>query len=131
MKRMTLTAVGLAVLIMGLALGASAEADGSSDGTTHLTFEHPVRVPGATLSAGSYVFTVDMNSQAVWIRREDDSHVYGPYLTRPRRRLESTTNRKIVVQRSADANGIPTLRAWFGRYQERGYEFVYPRPSGD
>ena len=76
MKRMTLTAVGLAVLIVGLALGASAEADWSSDGTTHLTFEHPVRVPGATLSEGSYVFTVDMNSQAVWIRREDDSHVY-------------------------------------------------------
>lgn len=43
MKRMTPTAVGLAVLIVGLALGASAEADWSSDGTTHLTFEHPVR----------------------------------------------------------------------------------------
>ncbi len=90
-----------------------------------MTFEHPVRVPGATLPAGHYVFTVGA-SRVVWIRNEDDNHVYGPYFTLPIRRLEwaSTSKRKIVVERSADANGIPTLRGWFGLGQQRGYEFV-------
>ncbi len=121
-KQMVTVALGSAVLIAGLLLGVPAEA--AFDGrTTHMTFEHPVRVPGATLPAGHYVFTVD-TSHVVWIRNEDDSHVYGPYLTLPIRRLERVGKRKIVVERSADANGIPTLRGWFGRGRQGGYEFA-------
>ena len=132
MKRRTLmTTVGFAVLAAGLLVNAPAEANLLDDRTTHLVLEFPVRVPGATLPAGHYVFTVDQSHAVVWIRNEDNSHLYGPYLTRSRRRLEPTSTRKIVVERSADANGIPTLRAWFGRYQKLGFEFVYPRPSGD
>ena len=118
-------ALSSAVLIAGLVLGALAEA---ADRTTHLTLEHSVRVPGATLPAGHYVLTVGA-SDVVWIRNEDDSHVYGPYLTRPLRRLKSTSKRKILVERPAAVKGIPTLRGWFGRHRERGYEFVYPRPT--
>ncbi len=132
MKRRTLmTTVGFAVLVAGLLVNAPAEANAFEDGTTHLVLEFPVRVPGATLPAGHYVFTVNQSHAVVWIRNEDDGLVYGPYLTRSRQRLESTRTRKIVVERSADANGIPTLRAWFGRYQELGFELVYSRPSGD
>ena len=137
MKRRTMmTTVGFAVLVAGLLVNAPAEANGAfKDRTTHLVLEHPVRVPGATLPAGHYLFTVDPSHRVVWIHNEDDSHVYGPYFTRvygryytwPSGRLE----RKIVVEPSADANGIPTLRAWHGRFQLRGYELVYPRPSGD
>ncbi len=125
-KQISTLALSSAVLIAGLVLGAPAEA---ADRTTHLTLEHPVRVPGATLPAGHYVFTLNPNHAVVWIRNEDDSHVYGPYFTRPLRRLKSTSQRKIVVERSADVNGIPTLRGWFGRHRERGHEFVYPRPT--
>ncbi len=121
-KQMSTLALSLAVLIAGLVLSVPAEAAGR---TTHMTFEHPVRVPGDTLPAGHYVFTVGASaSDVVWIRNEDDSHVYGPYLTLPIRRLEWAGKRKIVVERSADANGIPTLRGWFGLGQQRGYEFV-------
>ena len=131
-RRTVMTTVGFAVLVAGLLVNAPAEANAFEDGTTHLVLEFPVRVPGATLPAGRYVFTIDPTSHAaVWIRNEDDGLVYGPYLTRIRRRLESTSTRKIVVERSADANGIPTLRAWFGRYRDHGHELVYPRPSGD
>ena len=89
-----------------------------------MTFEHAVRVPGATLPAGHYVFTVTP-SYAVWIRNEDDNQVYGPYLTRPIRRFKSTSSRKIMVTRSVVANSIPTLRGWFGRHREGGYEIVW------
>ena len=64
-----------------------------------------------------------------WIRNEDNNQVYGPYQIQARRRHEATSKRKIVVERSAD--GIPTLRAWFGRFEKQGYELAYPRPSGD
>ncbi len=124
-KQMSPLALSSAVLIAGLLLSVPAEA-ASDIRTTHMTFEHPVRVPGATLPAGHYVFTVDP-SHVVWIRNEDDNHVYGPYFTLPIKRLEwtSATKRKIVVERSADANGIPTLRGWFGRGHKDGYELVW------
>ena len=121
--RMTLPAVSLAVLIAGLVLSAPAEAAFDSR-TTHMTFEHPVRVPGATLPAGHYVFTVSA-SHVVWIRNQDDNHVYGPYFTRPIRQLKSRSTRKIKVVRSAYGNPIPTLRSWFGHHRQEGYELVW------
>ncbi len=126
-KQIVTLALSSAVLIAGLLLGVSAEAtDAAFDGrTTHMTLEHPVRVPGATLPAGDYVFTVNPSLAVVWIRNEDDGHVYGPYFTRQVRRSKSTSKRKILVERSADGNGIPTLRGWFGRHSERGHELVW------
>ena len=79
-KRMLILALSSVVLIAGLLLSVPAEAAVDSR-TTHMTFEHPVRVPGATLPAGHYIFTVNTN-QVVWIRNDDDGHVYGPYFTR-------------------------------------------------
>jgi len=121
---MTRTVVSSAVLIAGLALGVPAEAQVAHNRTTHLTLEFPVRVPGATLPAGHYVFTVKA-SEVVWIRNEDDSHVYGPYFTLPIRRAKSTSQRKIIVEHSGVINSIPTLRGWFGHHRERGYELVW------
>ena len=129
-KQIVTLALGSAVLIAGLLLSVPAEAadagfNSRMTHTTHMTFEHPVRVPGATLPAGHYVFTINPSPAVVWIRNEDDGHVYGPYFTRQLRRFKSTSKRKILVERSADANGIPTLRGWFGRHSERGHELVW------
>ena len=121
-KQIVTLALGSAVLIAGLLLSVPAEAYGR---TTHMTFDHPVRVPGATLPAGHYVFTVDTSHAVVWIRNEDDGHVYGPYFTRRIQRFKSTSSRKIIVTRSGVANNIFTLRGWFGRHRERGYELVW------
>ncbi len=120
-KQIVTLALGSAVLIAGLLLSVPAEAYGR---TTHMTLEHAVRVPGATLPAGHYVFTVD-TSHVVWIRNEDDNHVYGPYLTRPVQRLKSTSSRKIIVTRSGVANNPFTLRGWFGRHRERGVDGLF------
>ena len=99
-------------------IGVPAEgAEVTFDRTTQITLEHPVRVPGATLLAGDYVFILS-TSEVVWIRNEVDNQVYGPYFTRPVRRSTSSSRRKIVVRVSA-ASGIPTLRVWFGRRRFR------------
>ncbi len=122
-KQIVTLALSSAVLIGGLLLSVPAEA-AFDPRTTHMTFEHPVRVPGATLPAGHYVFTVDA-SHVVWIRNEDDGHVYGPYFTLPIRRAKSTSQRKIMVEHSGVTNSIPSLRGWFGEHRERGYELVW------
>ena len=80
-------------------------------------------MPEATLPAGHYVFTVS-TAHVVWIRNEDDSHVYGPYFTRPVRRLKSTSTRKIMVG-PAYENLLPALRGWFRQHSERGHEIVW------
>ena len=131
----TITAIGFAALVMVFAFVTSAQAGwGWSGETTHMTFRHPVRIPGVTLPAGSYVFKLSQNKQVVWVFSEDAGEVFGPYLTRPRHRRGSRVTdgrRVILVDRAADGSGVPVLRAWFGRYQNRGYEFVYPTHSGN
>ena len=126
-RHATITAIGFAALLMAFAPYAPAEANGPGAGmdrTTHMTFQHPVRIPGVTLPAGRYVFQVNDSKQAVWIFSEDNREVFGPYLISPRRRLESTTKRVVIFDRSPEAGGVPAIRGWFGRHREQGHEFV-------
>ena len=131
----TMTTISFAALVMVFASVTSAQADlgyaGGGKEATHMTFTYAVRVADVILPAGLYVFRLNPTRHAVWIIGEDDGDVFGPYLTRPIRRPQRISKRQIVVERPADANGIPTLRGWFGRYQEFGYELVYPTPSGN
>ncbi len=128
----TITAIGFAALLMVFAFVSSAQAGRVGSGeTTHMTFKYPVRIPGVTLPTGSYVFELSENKQVVWVFSEDDGDVFGPYLTRPRYRHSRVRDgrRVILVDRAVDESGVPVIRAWFGRYQTRGYEFVYPTHS--
>ena len=126
-RRATITTIGLAALVMAFAPVTPAEANWAGAGvsnTTHMTFKHPVRIPGVTLPAGRYVFQLNDSKKVAWIFSEDNSEVFGPYLILPRRRLESTTKRVVMFDRSPEAGGVPAIRAWFGRHREQGYEFM-------
>ncbi len=125
-RHATITAICFAALVMAFAPFAPAEANSAGGETTHMTFKHPVRIPGVTLPAGGYVFQLNDNKQAVWIFSEDNSKVFGPYLILPRHRIESTTKRVVIFDRSPEAGGVPTIRAWFGRHRQQGHEFIYP-----
>ncbi len=124
MKNRHTTIAGIfATLLMAFAVVVPAQADWTRD-TTHMTFKHAVRLPGVTLPAGRYVFELNESKQAVWILSEDNSDVFGPYLIQPRRRIESTTKRVVIFDRSSEARGVPTIRAWFGAHREQGHEFI-------
>ena len=115
-----------AALVMALTLLTPGEANSASvEHDTHLTFEYPVRIAGTTLPAGSYVFQLDEGKQAVWIFNEEGGKVFGPYLTRPRSRTTATRERVVIFDRPRDAGGVPAVRAWFGRNNLRGREFVH------
>ena len=121
-----------AALVMAFALLIPAEANFFPEGPendTHLTFEHPVRISGATLPAGRYVFHNDKSGSVVWVLSEDDGTVFGPYLTVPRSRTTASRERVVVFERPLDAGGAPTVRAWFGRNKLDGREFV-DAPNG-
>ncbi len=126
MKNRHTTIAGIfATLLMAFAVVVPAQADWTRmNDTTHMTFKHAVRLPGVTLPAGRYVFRLNDGKQAVWIFSEDNSKVFGPYLILPRRRIESTTERVVIFDRSPEAGGVPTIRAWFGRHREQGHEFM-------
>ncbi len=126
MKNRQTTIAGIfATLLMAAAVVVPAQADWTRmEDTTHKTFTHAVRLPGVTLPSGRYVFQLNESKQAVWILSEDNSDVFGPYLVVPRRRTESTTKRVVILDRSPDASGVPTILAWFGPHREQGHEFI-------
>ena len=52
-RHATITAILFATLVMAFAPYAPAEANWAGvDNTTHMTFKHPVRIPGVTLPGG-------------------------------------------------------------------------------
>ena len=124
-RHATITAICFAALVMAFAPFAPAEASSNGSDTTHMTFEHPVRIPGVTLPAGRYVFQLDDSRDFVRIFTEDYSKEFGPYLVNTRRRIPSTTKRVVMFDRSLEAGGVPTIRAWWSGYREQGHEFVY------
>ena len=124
-RHATITAICFAALVMAFAPFAQAEASSNGSDTTHMTFEHPVRIPGVTLPAGRYVFQLDDSRDFVRIFTEDYSKEFGPYLVNTRRRIPSTTKRVVMFDRSLEAGGVPTIRAWWSGYREQGHEFVY------
>ena len=127
----TTIATCFTALVMAFGLLVPGEASSQSvENDTHLTFEQPVRVPGATLPAGSYAFQLDENRQFVWIFSESDGSVFGPYMTRPRYRNEAS-ERVVILGRPLDAGGVPAVRAWFGPDRHDGRELVYAADGRD
>ncbi len=127
MKNRHTTIAGIfATLLMAFAVAVPAQADWTRmEDTTHMTFKHAVRLPGVTLPAGRYVFQLNDSRDFVRIFSEDNSKVFGPYLVNTRRRIPSTTKRVVMFDRSLEAGGVPTIRAWWSGYREQGHEFVY------
>ena len=124
-RHATITAI-FAALVMAFTPFAPAEANSNGSDTTHMTFTHPVRIPGVTLPAGRYVFQLSHGNQIVRIFSEDNNKVFGPYLTLSNRRNGNLAKRVVIFDRSPEAGGVPVIRGWFGRQRQYGHVFVYP-----
>lgn len=122
-------AVALAFIVFCLGLlvpGASAT---QWNQATRLTFNKPVELPGVSLPAGTYVFTImpnnpDRNIVEVW--NADRTKLYTTILAIPDYRLHVTT--KPVLTLSENAPRSPEeVKAWFYPGDQFGHEFVYPK----
>jgi hypothetical protein len=122
----------LKTLCCALALSALltpvARAD-EHDKLTYFTFSGPVRLPGVTLPAGTYMFKLaesPSNRHIVQVFNKDGSKIYATILAIPDQRLDPT-DKPIVMFRETPAGTPAAVRAWFYPGNTIGDEFVYPR----
>ena len=96
---------------------------------TIMTFSEPVKVPGAVLSAGAYVFElVDPASATDVIKITDraGSRIYALTHAVPTIRSVATED-VILLFTPMDHTTMPAIRGWYPQGGRHGYLFVYPR----
>lgn len=96
---------------------------------TKITFSQPVAVPGMTLPAGGYTFTIldsfgERNIVQIW--NEDKTQLITTILAIPDYRLEAA-GKTIIQFRERPAGSPQALKAWFYPGHNYGIEFVYPK----
>ena len=94
--------------------------DGVFSGT--LTFDREVHVPGATLPAGTYRFTL-VPPTAMRVTDEDGTDVYATFDTTPIARELSTTHAHVRFERMSD--GTTRLVALYAEGSSNGYSPLY------
>lgn len=122
--RTRVASLAAAALMLGT---TQALADQWNDKTT-MRFTSPVRVPGATLPAGEYVFELmDLKSSRhmVQIWNSDETDIIATTHAVPVKRQDpqGTTTVMFAAPNGATA---PALKAWYYPGTLYGHEFIYP-----
>ena len=92
-------------------------------GDHFLTLDEPMRIPDATLPAGTYIFTV-VGSSAVQVMTADRSQQLTMFFTTPVARPDAARAYEITLQRPVP-NGQGRIKQLFLPNQTVGLEFVY------
>jgi LPXTG-motif cell wall-anchored protein len=118
--------VGAVIALVTPAPVSSAE---TYDKLAFLSFNGPVQIPGATLSAGTYRFRLtnpDTSRNVLQVLSNDGAIVYAMFHTIPDMRT-SLTDEAIVTFRETPVGVAPAMRSLFYGGEYRGYEVVYPK----
>ena len=94
---------------------------------TYLTFSAGVRVPGATLEAGTYEFR-RIRPRVIQVVSRDHAIVYAMFNTIARSRTE-TVHKDEMVFGEAPVGTPQAVEIWFPAHRDVGDEFVYPPSS--
>jgi hypothetical protein len=99
------------------------------DQKTVFTFSEPIEIPGQVLDAGTYVFKVADSASdrnIVQVFTEDESHLYGTFLTVPD--YHQQPSGKTIINFEERVAGDPeAVKAWFYPGDNYGHDFVYPK----
>jgi hypothetical protein len=115
-----------AIVTLMAAPGARAD---QWDKKTILTFSGPVQIPGATLSAGSYVFKLaDLsgNRHVVQVFDKAEKKIYATLLAIPNDRMEPA-DEPVVMFSERPAGSPQAVKVWYYPGERVGNEFVYPK----
>lgn len=121
-----------AVLVLTTMSLSSASASGigvTYDKLAYLTFNAPVQVPGARLSAGTYRFhltNADTSRNVLQVLSNDGAIVYAMFNTIPDGRTTLTPEAAVTFLETP-AGVPPAVRSLFYGHEYGGYEFVYPK----
>lgn len=117
-----------AVALLALSAGSPAGALGTFNKTTYLTFNRPVRLPGVTLGAGTYVFEIvnpTTTADVVGVFSRDHRRPYFLGLTRGASRPSGARSEAPVrFGEAAKDEAVPIL-AWYPLGETIGREFLY------
>jgi len=119
--RLTSLAALLTLLVGGPAFG-----DSWND-RTRLRFSSPVKVPGATLPAGEYVFQLadlKANRHLVQIKNADESKTFATAQAIPVKRQTSEGTTTLTFNPTVQG-APPALKAWYYPGSQYGHEFIY------
>jgi len=122
----------IGLLLLGLVLGGAFVTRTQAqtfNKMTKVTFNQPVTVPGKTLPAGSYTFTIldsFANRNIVQIWNADKTELITTILAIPNYRLEPT-DETVIEFRERPADRPQAVKAWFYPGHAYGIEFVYPK----
>src|SRR3954451_3670450 len=118
-------AAGTALLVAGLTPAAMAD---EFTKLTLLTFSGPVDIPGITLPAGTYRFSLadpESGRRVVKVADKDGSKTYGMFISVPNQRM-TPADKPVVLFNETAAGAPPAIQAWFYPGETFGYEFAYP-----
>lgn len=125
MRRALIVAGSTALLLFAFFVPSAAAEDQYL--TSRLTFSGPIRIPGATLPAGTYVFRRVVPG-VIQVLSDNRATAYSMFMTIPRYRSEPTEKHEVVLG-EAPANVPPPMEVWFLPWRTIGYEFLYPKPA--
>lgn len=121
-----------AVLVVATIALAPAPAGGigvTDDKLAYLTFNAPVQVPGATLSAGTYRFHLTnpgTSRNVLQVLSNNGAIVYAMFNTIPDSRTKLTPEADVTFLETP-AGVPPAVRSLFYGHEYGGYQFVYPK----
>ena len=116
------------VVLLGVLATSASGAMMDTRRTTFFTFSGPVRLPGVTLPAGTYIFEVanpDGGSDVVQVLSRDRKTTYAMKLTRTIYRASAGDLKPIVSLGETPAGTPPPVKAWYPQFETRGREFIY------
>jgi hypothetical protein len=117
------------VLVLSL---TSANAD-TFNKKTKLTFSAPIRVPGTTLAAGSYIFKlVDSQSSRhiVQIMNVRENKLYSTVLAIPDYRLNPSSH-TVMTFGETGSGCAPAVKVWFYPGDNNGSRFIYGKKEAE
>jgi len=128
-KHLRVIAVGALFLFVAATASTGAWVDSASR-ASYVTFNRPVALPGAQLSAGTYIFELaapHTSTNLVRVSSRDRSKVYLTVFTNLIDRSAGMPADRIVTLGEARANEDAPVRTWFPSPSGSGHEFIYNR----
>jgi hypothetical protein len=124
--------IACSAAVLALGLSAAAHAD-EWNKLTYLTFSGPVSMPGITLPAGTYRFSLmdpESGRRVIRVSDKDGSKNYGIFLSVSDQKMTPSGN-PVVMFREMPTGSPQAIRAWFYPGETYGYEFVYPHDQAE
>src|SRR6185436_10649376 len=88
----------------------------------------PVDLPGMTLPAGTYRFSLadpESGRRVVKVADKDGTKTFGMFISMPNQRM-TPSDKPVVMFKESPAGAPAAVQAWFYPGETYGYEFAYP-----